>query len=294
MGYQSAQSLAARQHGVASRGQLLASGVGAQTIKHWVATGRLHPVRRGVYVVGRPELSRSGEWTAAVLACGSRAALSHTSAGAHWGIVEDGRAIHVSVPLAVVRRPPGIVVHRRSMLAREVIVHRGVSVTTPARTLVDLALVVSIGLLERAVNEADKLDLIDPEQLRAELDLLAGRPGVRVLRMLLDRRTFVLSASRLEQRFLPIVRRARLGRPQTGVEVCGFSVDFFWPDLGLVVETDGLRYHRTPAEQARDRLRDQAHTAAGLTPLRFTHAQVAYEPEYVGRVLAATARRLRR
>jgi len=59
------------------------------------------------------------------------------------------------------------------------------------------------------------------------------------------------------------------------------------------VETDGLRYHRTPAEQARDRLRDQAHTAAGLTPLRFTHDQVKYEPAQVRRVLAATAARLR-
>jgi very-short-patch-repair endonuclease len=66
----------------------------------------------------------------------------------------------------------------------------------------------------------------------------------------------------------------------------------YWPDLGLVVETDGLRYHRTPAEQARDRLRDQTHTAAGLVPLRFTHEQVRYEPEHVRAILAQTARRL--
>jgi very-short-patch-repair endonuclease len=74
----------------------------------------------------------------------------------------------------------------------------------------------------------------------------------------------------------------------------GFKVDFYWPDLGLVVETDGLRYHRTPAQQARDRLRDQAHTAAGLTPLRFTHSQVAYERAHVRRTLAAVGARLRR
>ena len=72
----------------------------------------------------------------------------------------------------------------------------------------------------------------------------------------------------------------------------GFRVDFYWPDLGLVVETDGLRYHRTPARQARDRLRDQVHTAAGLTPLRFTHAQVRYEPKHVKRTLAAVGGRL--
>jgi very-short-patch-repair endonuclease len=71
-----------------------------------------------------------------------------------------------------------------------------------------------------------------------------------------------------------------------------FEVDFYWPDLALVVETDGLRYHRTPAEQARDRLRDQAHTAAGLTQLRFTHEQVRYEPDHVREILAQTASRL--
>ncbi|HYG96295.1 MAG TPA: DUF559 domain-containing protein [Solirubrobacterales bacterium] len=71
-----------------------------------------------------------------------------------------------------------------------------------------------------------------------------------------------------------------------------FEVDFYWPDLGLVVETDGLRYHRTPAEQARDRFRDQAHTASGLTQLRFTHEQVRYEPDYVRGILAQTASRL--
>jgi len=70
-------------------------------------------------------------------------------------------------------------------------------------------------------------------------------------------------------------------------------VDFFWPDLGLVVETDGLRYHRTPAQQARDRVRDQAHTASGLTPLRFTHAQVRYEARQVEETLARAWARLR-
>jgi very-short-patch-repair endonuclease len=75
--------------------------------------------------------------------------------------------------------------------------------------------------------------------------------------------------------------------------VNGFRVDFYWPDLGLVVETDGLRYHRTPARQARDRRRDQTHTAAGLTPLRFTHAQVRHEPTHVRETLRRTASRLR-
>jgi very-short-patch-repair endonuclease len=81
--------------------------------------------------------------------------------------------------------------------------------------------------------------------------------------------------------------------PVTGARLNGFKVDFHWPDLALVVEADGLRYHRTPARQARDRLRDQAHAAAGLTPLRFTHAQIRFEAEHVERTLLTVARRLR-
>jgi very-short-patch-repair endonuclease len=112
------------------------------------------------------------------------------------------------------------------------------------------------------------------------------------MRTTLDRRTFTLTDSRLEIRFLPLAHKAGLPRPQTGCWVNGFKVDFYWPDLGLVVETDGLRYHRTPAQQARDRLRDHAHAAAGLTSLRFSRAQVVFEPAHVQATLAAVARRL--
>lgn len=120
------------------------------------------------------------------------------------------------------------------------------------------------------------------------------RRGVPALRALLDRRTFTLTDSQLERRFLRLVRGAGLPRPLTGQRVNGFKVDFYWPDLGLVVETDGLRYHRTATQQARDRRRDQAHAAAGLTPLRFTHAQVTFEPDDVEGTLIAVANRLQR
>lgn len=159
------------------------------------------------------------------------------------------------------------------------------------RTLADLATILNTKQLEAAVNEADKLDLADPEGLRMALDEMKG-PGVAVLRKMLDRLTFVLTDSELERRFVPIARRAGLPLPETGRWLNGFEVDFFWPGLGLVVETDGLRYHRTPAEQARDRLRDQVHTAAGLTPLRFTHAQIRFESDHVSRTVARVAGRL--
>jgi very-short-patch-repair endonuclease len=146
--------------------------------------------------------------------------------------------------------------------------------------------------IERMINEADKYDLVHPPELHRALDERAGERGVAPLRLVLDRRTFRLTKEELERRFLPLARQAGLPAPLTGQWVNEFEVDFYWPDLGLVVETDGLRYHRTPAEQARDRLRDQAHTAAGLTQLRFTHEQVRYEPGYVRRILAQTASRL--
>jgi very-short-patch-repair endonuclease len=148
--------------------------------------------------------------------------------------------------------------------------------------------------LERAINRADKLELITPERLRAELDEMPRVPGIARVRGLLDRWTFTLTDSELEQLFIPIALRARLPMPLTQQRVNGFRVDFYWPDLGLVVETDGLRYHRTPAAQARDRRRDQVNAAFGLTPLRFTHAQIRYAPAEVERTLALVARRLRR
>ena len=232
---------------------------------------------------------------AAVLSCGAGAVLSHGSAAALWEIGDERRGmIEVSIVAQSPRRRRGVVAHRRfSLLANDVTQHDGIPVTTPTCTLVDLAARLGRGRLERAIREADKRDLTDPEALRVALDHMGGRAGVAVLRDALDRRTLVLTDSELERRFLPIARRAGLPPPQTQRIVNGFRVDFYWRELGLVVETDGLRYHRTPAQQAADRVRDQAHTAAGLTPLRFTHAQVAYERQHVEVTLRATATRLR-
>jgi very-short-patch-repair endonuclease len=284
--------LAARQHGVVTRSQLRALGYRPDEIDRRVRRGRLHRVHRGVYAVGRPGLTPHGTWLAAVLSCGPHAALSHGSAAALWRIRRTSGPREVSVPRRVLRRHAGIVVHRRT--AFEATTHDGIPVTTPVCTLVDLAASLSPESLEAAVNEADSLDLVNPEQLRSALDAVGPRPGVAALRRMLDRRIFVLTDSELERLFVPLVRQTGLSRPQTGVWVNGFRVDFYWPDLGLVVETDGLRYHRTPAKQARDRRRDQVHTAAGLTPLRFTHAQVRYDPRHVVATLDAVADRLSR
>ena len=299
MGYQSAQwtggevwVLARGQHSVVTREQLLGLGVHPQAIKHRAVTGRLHPVHAGVYAVGRRELSRLGELMAAVLACGDGARLSHGAAAELWGVCPR-RRVEVTVPPGRSPRRPGIVIHRAALAAKHTTRRHTIPVTTPARTLLDIAPYLQRDHLERAVNEADRLDLIDPERLRQSLETLSGTRGAAKLRSLLDRQTFTLTDSALERRFQPIARAAGLPAPLTQQRVNGCRVDFFWPDLGLVVETDGLRYHRTPAQQARAHVRDQTHLAAGLLPLRFTHAQVAYESPYVEATLRGMAARLR-
>jgi very-short-patch-repair endonuclease len=162
-------------------------------------------------------------------------------------------------------------------------------VTTPVYTLIDLATRLTRDQLEAAINEADKQDLTDPEALRAAVGEMHHRAGTSDLKRILDRRTFALTDSVLERRFLRIVREAGLPKPSTQAHVNGFKVDFYWAELGLIVETDGLRYHRTAAEQSRDRERDQTHVAAGLTCLRFTHEHVRYEPDRVRATLVASA-----
>jgi very-short-patch-repair endonuclease len=290
--------LAKRQYGVVSWHQLLDLGFSAKAIEHRIAKGRLHRIHRGVYAIGRPEVTVRARWMAAVLACGEGAVLSHDSAAELWEICPGGRPgrcspIHASVPATVSRSLEGVRVHRHSNLtAADVTTHQGIPVTSPVCTLVDLAATVPTNRLEAAINGADKRDLTSPESLRDAVLALPRRPGIARLRKLLNRHVFRLTDSELERYFLPIARRAGLPPPLTQQWVNGFRVDFFWPDLGLVVETDGLRYHRTPAQQAADRRRDQVHTAAGLTPLRFTHYQVRYEAALVTQTLVAVARRL--
>ncbi len=232
---------------------------------------------------------------AAVLVCGEGAVLSHSSAAALWRFgSEQSDLVEISLPSPSRRRHRDLRIHRRPSLnfERDLTREYGIPVTTPIQTLIDMSLRLDRPGVERMINEANKYNLVTPPRLCRALEERTGGPGVARLRHILDRRTFRLTKEELERRFLPLARKAGLPVPLTGQWVNRFEVDFYWPDLGLVVETDGLRYHRTPAEQARDRLRDQAHTAAGLTQLRFTHEQVRYEPDYVARILAQTASRL--
>lgn len=232
---------------------------------------------------------------AAILACGDGAYLSHRSAGALYGIAEErAGVIEVSVRRKAEHLRPGLKVRARpSLPSHDVGTLKGIPVTSPVRTMLDLATIQGPKTLLRSINEADNRDVVDAESLRLALEDRAGEPGVKPLRELLDRDTFVLSDEELERLFLPLAREAGLPLPLTKEMVNGFEVDFYWPELGLVIETDGLRYHRTASAQARDARRDQAHTAAGFARLRFSHHQVKYEPAHVTRILTRTLTHLR-
>jgi very-short-patch-repair endonuclease len=289
-----ALDLAEEQHEVVTSDQLRALDFSSAAIKHRVAKGWLHPLFAGVYAVRSPRVTRYGWWMAGVLACGDNALLSHASAAALWGVRPFGAGdIEVSVPAHVVRDRPGIKAHRRAVLGpANTSRHRGIPVTSPVATLIDIAPRLSRHELEGAVSEADRLGLIDHETLREELDQHRGWRGVPKLRTTLDRRTYVMTDTELERLFLPIARRAGLPLPLTQAYVNGFRVDFYWPDLGLVVETDGLTTHRTPAQQAAGLIRDQTHAAGELVPLRFSRGQVKFEPGHVEEIVRTVARRL--
>jgi very-short-patch-repair endonuclease len=219
--------------------------------------------------------------------------LSHRSGAELWGIHRsDDGPIDVAVGTDFRHRRAGIRSHRRKYLRRRYR-HR-IPVGDPISILIDLATCLPDEELEDAVNEADRRGLVATERLRRALEAgpFAGRRGSGRLRRLLDSQTFSRAQNALERRFLAIVRATGLPAPDTQRRLGRFRVDFFWPDLGFVVETDSLRHHRTAAEQATDIGRDQAHARTGLRTLRFTHSQVFNRPDYVRAVLMDSYRHL--
>ncbi len=265
----------------------------AEAIAHRIRRGKLFPKHRGVYAVGSPDQTRYGEWMAAVLACGDEALLSYECAGALFRVRPDPSGpIEISVPPNVTRRPKGVVVHKRTLTRRDRTRRHSIPVTTIACTIIDLATRLDDSELERAISEATSRRLTTPDHLLSVLSVTHKRNGAPRLRNLLTRHSFRLTDSELERIFIPLSLKAGLPVPETRTYVNGFKVDFSWPALGLVVETDSLTFHRDPFQQRNDRLRDQTHTAAGLTQLRFTHWQVKYDPRHVQKTLRVVGQRL--
>ena len=242
--------VAARQHRVVARRQLLAAGVTSQAIRHRLENDRLYQLHRGIYAVGTPRVNACGRRLAAVLASGKAAALSHRSTPEHLRMLDPlPGPVHVTVPGRSSRRRPGIVVHStRSLPRAEVITRRGIPCTSVERTLIDLAATESAETLARAVEQAFALRLLRRTRMREALACAGGR-GVnaleRLLRGLID--DLPSTRSELERRFLHLVRDAALPSPVVNRHQATHRVDFAWPNARLVVETDG----RDPRQPAR-------------------------------------------
>lgn len=275
-------AVARRQYGVVTRSQLLAVGIGETGIKERVGTDRLLRLHRGVFAVGHRELKREGHWMAAVLACGPGAVLSHASAAAHWNIRGSAASyVDVTVPTRAGRvKRKGLRVHRSGRLGSdEVTVHEGIPVTTLARTLLDLADVLTLQDLKRAIHEADYLRLLDMTTVIAVVANNSGRRGATLLKA--AQSPAEMTKSKLEGRFLALIDRHNLPRPKVNLQIEGYEVDFAWPQAKLIVETDGFAAHGTRKAFERDRLRDRRLKRAGFDTIRLTPRSLAYEAEIV-------------
>jgi very-short-patch-repair endonuclease len=278
--------VAERQHGVVTRQQLIAAGLSDHGIARRVKDGRLWRVHQGVYAVGRPALTFHGRLMAAVLSCGTGAAVSHYAAGVLQGLLKErGPRIDVTVPGSGGRRRRGaVIIHRGPLPAGEVITVEGIPVTSPARTVVDLADFLPRRQLERVIDEA--------QYLRLELGDLAPRHGRRgngtLKRVLAEHQAgTTLTRSELEERMLDLLHSRRLPTPEINADIEGYEVDFVWHDHGLIVETDGWRAHGTRNAFERDRRRDADLVSAGWRVLRVSYQRLEREPAWVAQRLAA-------
>jgi very-short-patch-repair endonuclease len=284
------ERLVERQKGVVSIADLRACGVGRSVIEYRVRTRRYIPVHRGVYAVGHPTLTWEGRLWAALKGAGPGAALSHRTAAHEWNVRRPVRSvIDVSAPRQ--RRLDGVEVHRTLLGPEDVVVIDGLPRTTVARTLVDLAGVLDLRQMEKAIREAEFHKVIHMPELDRLLDTGRGRKGTRMLRTALDRvatRPDEPTESALEDRFLDeVVERHGLPRPRCQFVLLGYRLDFFWPDHGLIVEVDGGGHARRSAMQA-DRTRDNLLMESGYRVRRFTWDDVAGRAEWVAdRVRAA-------
>jgi hypothetical protein len=265
-----AAAIAAKQHGRITTKQLYACGFSKKSIERAVDAGRLHRVHRGVYAVGHLAPNRLGVWMGAALACGPAAWLSHRCAATAFEI-RDGVGPRIDITIAGTRgrRRPGIKVHHADLLPFEVGLWRGIPITSPSRTMVDLAHELrDEEEIEWAMRQLQYRRLYDQKLLELSLH---RRPN-RILGQLL--RGIEPTRSPLEIAFLHrVVERHNLPLPEVNTRVCGFLADFWWPRARLIVETDG-RQHDDPLQKAADQVRDTIHGAAGILVLRYRSADV--------------------
>jgi very-short-patch-repair endonuclease len=269
--------IASRAHGVVTREELLRAGISVGEIKRRLRTGLLLREHRGVYRVGHRAPSVEARYLAAVRACGDGALLSGRAAAHLLGVLK-GTAPPPEVTTPTERRVPGVNTHHcRRLDPRDATSWRGIPVTTVARTLTDLAAVLSPDELARACHEAGVRHHTTPAQVEA---MLARRPttaGASKLRAIL-RGDARVTLSHLEQRFLEFLRAAGLPLPHTNRPAGGRRVDCRWPDRRLTVELDSFRYHNSRHAWEQDRRREREAHARGDQLRRYTYGDVFEHP----------------
>jgi very-short-patch-repair endonuclease len=269
--------LASRQYGVVTRGQLVELGLSRSTIARRVAAGRLIALHNGVYAVGHARTESIAVAAAAVMAGGPGAALSYSSAAALWRFAKRWPT-PPEITVTKDRRRPGIRVHRSTALTgRDFRTHLGIRVTSPARTLLDIAPRLSDAALARCVNDARLSRYLRLPDLAELLDRFPRHPGTRLLIV------FVYSPgptrSEFEDAFLAFIRRFNLPEPQINAYVAGYEVDVLFPAEKLIVELDGYQFHGDRRSFERDRERDAATLAAGYPTVRVTWERLTNAPE---------------
>jgi hypothetical protein len=278
--------LAARQHGVVARWQLLELGLTGDAIAHRVRAGRLHRVRRGVYAVGHRKLTERGNFMSAVLACGPDALLSHRSNAALRGLLPDARAvIDVTVPGRTRKGVAGVRLHLpRALHPDDIDVHDGIPCTSVARMLLEVASTASRRQLERIAESAERERVLDLREVNALLERSYGHKGRRPLVALFEqfRDPPPNVRNEFEREVFDACDAAGIPRPQVNVTVEGNEVDLAWGRV--LVELDSWTYHGTRAAFERDRARDVALRLKGYIPLRFTWRQATGD---VGALIAA-------
>jgi very-short-patch-repair endonuclease len=278
-------ALAARQKGQVKRRQLLALGLGAGAIDDRIARGRLLPRHRGVYAVGHLALPPFADEMAAVLALGEGVFVSHESGAAVSGIrcPAAGPEIDVTVAGRKLRSRDGIRVHCVAEIdSRDVRVCDDIPVTSPARTLVDLAAALTGRDLERAVDTAIVEHRVTQAGLRSAMERAPGRRGhARLEALLAPGRKTTMTRSEAEERMLALIRRAELPMPGVNAPLGRYVIDFLWRGHGLAVEVDGYQYHSTRPRFESDRRKDAYLQSVGIRPLRVTREQLKHEPEVV-------------
>lgn len=272
------RELAVRQHGVATRQQLMAAGVGPHRVDGMLASGRLSCAHRGVYQTS-PLPTLHGRAMAAVLAGGSGALASHGTAALVHGIPDPGIPavpVHIVVPRSRHPRLKSVVIHRvRDLHAADSAVVDGVPITTVARTLLDLTTVITRRELEQAVAASLRLRLVTKVELR---DATVAHPQHRgspaLARLVEGDGDPLFTRSKAEEKLLHLIRAARLPAPEMNVRVLGYEADFLWRQERIVAEVDGFAFHGSARAFGADRKRDADLTASGYRVLRFTWADV--------------------